>query len=164
MNERKIYDLNEAREVVRKYCAYQERSQRQVRDRLYKMGLKEEAVELLISECIQENFLNEERFARAFVRGKHSIKGWGRTRLERELKFHDVSEYVLRKAFSEIDDDAYDEKLHQLAQKRWNELKETNRFVRGKKTVDYLIRRGYESDSVWEIVHGYINGASGSDE
>ncbi len=157
MNERKIYDLDEAREVVRKFCAYQERSQRQVRDRLYKMGLRSEAVELLLSECIQDNFLNEERFAKSFVRGKHNVKGWGRVRLIRELKHHDVSEYVLKKALDELDPEAYDNKLETLALKKWRETSETNRFKKGKKVVDFLLRRGYETDAAWSIVHRFIN-------
>lgn len=160
----KVYDLDKARDVIRKFCAYQERSQKQVRERLRKMGLIDEAVDLLISEVIQENYLNEERFARAFVRGKHGIKGWGRKRLERELKHHEVSAYILRKAMEEIDEEAYDEKLETLASKKWEETKEPNRFNKGKKVVDFLIRRGYESDAVWEIVHGFINQSSEHDE
>lgn len=121
------------------------------------MGLIEDAVDLLISECIQDNFLNEERFARAFVRGKHNIKGWGKQRLQRELKWHEVSDYVLRKAMEELDEDEYAERLEVLAQKKWDELKEPNRFKKGKKVVDFLLRKGYESEAVWSIVHGYIN-------
>lgn len=153
----KVYDLDKAREVIRKFCAYQERSQKQVRQRLQKMGLIEEAVDLLISECIQDNFLNEERFAKAFVRGKHSIKGWGRKRLERELKMNEVSEYCIRKAMEQLDDEAYSEKLEDLARKKWHQTKESNRFKRGKKVVDHLLRRGYESDAVWTIVREFIN-------
>ncbi|NVK04266.1 MAG: RecX family transcriptional regulator [Flavobacteriia bacterium] len=153
----KVYDLDKAREVIRKFCAYQERSQKQVRQRLQKMGLIEEAVDLLISECIQDNFLNEERFAKAFVRGKHSIKGWGRKRLERELKMNEVSEYCIRKAIEQLDDEAYSEKLEDLARKKWLQTKEPNRFKRGKKVVDHLLRRGYESDAVWTIVRDFIN-------
>lgn len=160
----KIYDLDKAREVIRKYCAYQERSQKQVRQRLQKMGLIEEAVDLLISECIQDNFLNEERFAKAFVCGKYSIKGWGRKRLERELKMHEVSEYCMRKAMEQLDEDDYSEKLESLALKKWNQTHETNRFKKGKKVVDHLLRRGYESDAVWTLVRKFINQSPESDE
>ncbi|GGH66213.1 MAG: RecX family transcriptional regulator [Bacteroidetes bacterium] len=160
----KIYDLDIARNTIKKFCAYQERSQKQVRERLQKMGLIEDAINLLISECIQENYLNEERFARAFVRGKHKIKKWGRKRLELELKKHEVSDYVMRKAMSEIDDDSYDDQLQELAEKRWNSVTEPNRFKKGKKVVDYLLRRGYESSAVWEVVHSFINQSPESDE
>lgn len=153
----RIYDLNEAREAARKFCAYQERSQKQVRQRLEKMGLITEAVDLLISELIQDNYLSEERFARAFVRGKHRIKGWGRHRLERELRYHEISDYCLRKAMEEIDETSYEETLQSLAEKKWRETKESNQFKRGKKVVDFLLRRGYESEQVWEAVHGLIN-------
>lgn len=156
-NPKKVYDLDQARLVIKKYCAYQERSQRQVRERLQKMGLIEEAANLLISECIQENYLNEERFARAFVRGKHNIKKWGRKRLVLELKHHEISDYVLRAAMSELDDESYDEQLEELAQKRWNAVTEQNAYKKGKKVVDYLLRRGYESDAVWNVVHQLIN-------
>lgn len=162
-NSGKIYDLDQARTAIQKFCAYQERSQRQVRERLKKMGLIDEAVDLLISECIQGNFLNEERFATAFVRGKYRIKGWGRKRLERELKHHEVSDYILRKAFAEIDDDAYDEQLETLARKKWNSVKDPNRFTKGRKVVDHMLRRGYESDAVWTLVRGWIDSAPDED-
>lgn len=163
-SNQKIYDLDKAREVIRKYCAYQERSQKQVRQRLQKMGLIEEAVELLLTECIQDNFLNEERFAMAFVRGKFNIKGWGRKRLERELKAHQVSDYCIRKALQQIDEEQYVDTLEELARKKWDSVREPNRFKRGKKVVDFLLRRGFESDAVWSMVHGFINRGSEHDE
>lgn len=160
----KIYDLDIARNTIKKFCAYQERSQKQVRDRLKKMGLIDDAVDLLISECIQENYLNEERFAKAFVRGKHNIKGWGRKRLELELKRQEVSEYCMRKAMQELEDDAYDDKLESLALKKWNESKGANAFAKGKKVVDFLLRRGYESDKVWDVVRSIMDSSPQSDE
>lgn len=163
-SDRKIYNLDEARVVIRKFCAYQERSQKQVRDRLYKMGLISDAVELLISECIEENYLNEERFAMAFVRGKYKFKDWGRQRLERELKFQNVSDYCIRKAMAQLDDEDYDHQLKVLAQKKWDATKDANRFSKGKKVVNFLIRKGYESDKVWEEVRRIMDSSSEDDQ
>lgn len=157
MNERRVYDLDEARNIIRKYCAYQERSHKEARERLRKMGLKSESVDLLISEIIEENYLNEERFAMAFVRGKFNIKGWGRSRLERELKMHQVSAYVLNKAMQQIDEEVYADKLESTFEKKWAEVKEPNVFKKGKKVADYLIRRGFESDRVWTLIRERVN-------
>ncbi len=103
----KIYDLNEAREKIRAYCLYRERSQKEVREKLLSYGLLPEITDELLTELIQERYLDEERFARAFVRGKYSIKRWGRIKIKQALYPHSLSEYVLRKAFEEIDPDKY---------------------------------------------------------
>lgn len=150
--QKKVYDLNEAREKIRAYCAYRERSQREVREKLLGYGLISEVTDELISELITENFLNEERFARAFVRGKFHIKKWGRIKIKNELYRHGLSEYVLKKAFSEIDEEAYLDTLNDLLHKKLRETKIKDEFRRNGKVAAYAIRRGFEPDLVWEIL------------
>src|SRR5690606_19696103 len=110
MNSRssKIYDLEEARNRIKAFCTYRERSQREAREKLTSYGLIPPVVDELLVELIQENFLNEERFAKAFVRGKFYIKKWGRNKIKNELYRHELSTYVLNRALEEIEDGAYE--------------------------------------------------------
>lgn len=148
----KVYSLNEAREKVRAYCVYRERSHREVSDKLREYGLYSEASDQLLSELIEENYLNEERFARAFVRGKFNQKKWGRQKIRQALYLHQLSDYVLKKAFSEIDEDEYLITLKLLLAKKGRNLREQNVYIRQRKLADYLIRKGYESDLVWDLI------------
>lgn len=149
---RKIYDLNEAREKIRAFCLYRERSQKEVYDKLITYGLLPEIADTLISELIQERFLDEERFARAFVRGKYKIKKWGRIKIKQALYPHRLSDYVLRKAFTEIDPDKYYQNLLDRTEKRWPLTKGTNDYQRKQKLRAYLLRNGYEGDLIQEAL------------
>lgn len=148
----KIYDLNEAREKIRAFCLYRERSQQEVATKLQQYGLIPEVRDSLISELIQERYLDEERFARAFVRGKYKIKKWGRYKIKQALYPHHLSDYILKKAFSEIEADQYYRNLCELAAKRWPITKGANEYQRKLKLRSYLGSRGYESDLVQEAI------------
>ena len=150
--------MNEAREKVRVFCAYRERSQVEAREKLQSYGLIPEAIDELLVELIQENFINEERFARAFVRGKFRIKKWGRNKIKRELYRHHLSEYVLKKAFSEIEAETYDHTLDLLLEKKLAETKLSNPFEKKRKVAYWLISRGYEPDIVWDKINDLFNG------
>lgn len=154
-DQKKVYDIDEAREKIRAFCAYRERSQREVSDKLYEYGFYEETRNELISELIQENFLNEERFARAYVRGKFRIKHWGRKKIEQGLFYHQLSDYVMRKAFSEIPENEYLQTLEQVIEKSWRNTRLKDSFQRKGKVASYAIRRGFEPELVWEVLKGY---------
>lgn len=147
----KIYNLNEAREKIRGFCAYRERSHREVREKLVTYGLIPDAVDLLTTELIQENFLNEERFARSFVRGKFNIKKWGRLKILQALKFHQISDFVLRKSMEEIDDELYIQTLTELLQKRM-QSKTGSDFIKKGDAARYAQSRGYENDLIWDVL------------
>lgn len=153
-NER-VYDLSEAREKIAAYCAYRERSQVEVRRKLTAYGLLPETCEHLITELIQGNFLNEERFARAYARGKFRMKGWGKLKIKQGLKQHQIGDYLLRRAFSEIDPDAYEERLQELTEKYWQKAGGLNDYQRRGKVAGQLIRKGYESDLVWAALERF---------
>lgn len=150
--QKKIYSLDEAREKVRAFCAYRERSQVEVREKLLGYGIIPDVAEVLITELIQGNFLNEERFARAYVRGKFSIKKWGRQKIKQGLYHHHLSDYVLRKAFEEIDEQQYMQTLESVVEKKMRDTKISNEFQRNGKVAAYAISRGFEPDLVWECV------------
>jgi regulatory protein len=115
----KVYDLDTARLQIRKYCAYQERCQSEVEERLRSMGLVQSAQDDLLAELISEGFLSEERFARAFVRGKHRSKGWGRVKISQHLKAKRVSARCIQLGLSELDPESYLQTLTQLLAKSY---------------------------------------------
>lgn len=153
----KTYTVKEATLKLMQFCAYRDRSQKEVEDRLIEMRMIPEAREQIIIKLMQEDFLNEERFARSFVRGKFRIKKWGRIRIKQELKFRDISEPVIRLGMTEIDEKKYLETLYELAEKKFDLIKETNTFKRRKKLSDYLLQKGYEAGLVYEAVDSIMN-------
>lgn len=144
------YTLKEAVKKMEGYCAYQERCHKEVIRKLKDMHMIPEAIDEIVTYLIQQNYLNEERFAQSFARGKFNIKKWGRNRIVNELKFREISKYNIKTALQEIDDQAYLITLDTLAKKRVATIKETNKQKRRKKLADYLLYRGWESHLVYE--------------
>ena len=144
----KVYDLNIAREKIQYYCAYQERCHLEVEKKLKSWGLIPDAVGMLISELMQHNFLNEERYARTFARGKFRIKKWGRIKIKQELKIRSIYAKCIEFAMQEIDPDAYYELLKEVLQKKSNLEKETHPYKRKVKLTRYLVSRGFEYDLI----------------
>lgn len=144
-----------ALERMQKYCAYQERCHSEVRHKLLSLGIYGDDLEEIIFDLIQENFLNEERFARSYARGKFRIKQWGRNKIIKELKVRQVSEYCMRMALEEIDEEEYLQTLKQLARKKWSEYRGMKNFERKGRLARYLASRGFESELIWaELKNG----------
>ena len=156
MNEQKTYTVQEAQKKLEHFCAYQERCHKEVRRKLTDMRMIPEAIDAIMVHLISHNFLNEERFARAFVRGKFRIKKWGKNRLKRELKLREISKYSIDIALQEIDLDDYETTLNELVQKRITQVKEANRYKKQKKVADYLLYRGWESQLIYEKLKIYL--------
>lgn len=148
----KIYDLNTAREKIQAYCAYQERCHMEVTMKLKSLGLIQEAIDLLIVELIQFNFLNEERYARSFARGKFRIKKWGKIKIRMALKKRDINFKCIDLSMLEIDDKTYFITLKELLQKKNETEKETNSYKRKMKLTSYLVFRGYEYDLIHDAL------------
>ena len=154
---KKTYTVEEALVKLQKYCAYQDRCHREVEQKLKQMHMIPEAIERVIVDLIQDNHLNEERFAKAYVRGKFSIKKWGKVRLTLELKQRQISQYVIKTALAEIDPEEYLQTFHKLAEKKALNMSESNPFKRKRKIADYLIYRGWEPHMVYDKVNALIN-------
>ncbi|MFK7747829.1 MAG: regulatory protein RecX [Kordia sp.] len=154
--EKKSYSVTEAKVKLQQFCAYQDRCHKEVVEKLQKMNMIPEAIDLIVTELIQDNFLNEERFARSFARGKFRIKKWGRLRIVRELKFRNISKYNIDAGLKEIEEVDYLNTLDELARKRTNAVKEANPFKRKKKIADYLFYRGWESHLVYEKINELV--------
>jgi regulatory protein len=135
-------------------CAYQERCQQEMRDKLYEWGLYSNDVENIIATLITDNFLNEERFAKAFAGGKFRIKKWGKIKIKIELKKRKISDYCIRKGLQEIDEKEYSEALKALITKKLKENPKGKEQVRFYKAVQYAISRGFESDMAWDAIKG----------
>lgn len=151
------YTPSQARLKMESWCAYQERSHYEVKEKLYGYGLYSGDVNDILSYLIQNNFLNEERFATAYVSGKFRIKGWGRNKIKQGLKLKKVSEANIRIGLKQIDAEEYDQKLQQLAEKKNRTITEKNILKRKYKLSAYLVGKGYESDLVNETVKTLLN-------
>lgn len=139
---------------LQSWCAYQERSQQEVRDKLYELGLWPEAVENIIAKLIEDNFLNEERFAMAFAHGKFAIKKWGKIKIRMELKQKRVSDYCLKKALAQIDDTEYLNTLKKLIATKRRSISEKNPLKLKYKLASYALSKGYEKDLVFDVLGG----------
>jgi len=133
-------------------CAYQERCQQEMRDKLYDWGLHSLEVENIIARLITDNFLNEERFAIAFAGGKFRIKKWGRIKIKLELKKRKISDYCIRKAMQQIDDTDYAKTIRDLIAKKSKEIKGGKEHIRKYKIAKFVASRGFEQDLIWEIL------------
>jgi regulatory protein len=145
-----VYQIDEAQKKMEHYCAYQERCHQEVEMKLCGMQLIPEAVEKIMLHLLENDFINETRFAKAFARGKFSIKKWGRNRIVNELKKRKISAYNINLALQEIDDQDYTVTLEALAEKRLKQITEKDKYKKRKKLADYLLYRGWESDLVYE--------------
>lgn len=141
---------------IKQYCAYQERCHAEVRDKLYSFGLHRKDVDEVIVQLIEENYLDEERFATKFAGGKFRIKHWGKNKIKQALKQKQVSDYCIKKALKEIDAADYIKTFEKLVEQKLKALKsEKNIFIKKRKMQDYLLQKGYEGDlvskEVWKI-------------
>ena len=152
-NSHKTYTVAEAQKKLEHYCAYQERCHKEVRTKLRDMKMIPEAIDNIIVDLIQHNFLNEERFAKDYVRGKFRIKKWGKNRLIRELRFREISKYSIDSALKEIDLEDYYNTLDELVKKRIESIKENNSYKKKKKIADYLLYRGWESQLIYDKIN-----------
>jgi len=151
--QKKFLTKEQALQKLKQYCAYQERSHYEVQQKLWDLGVRRAEHDEIISILIEEDYLNEERFAKAFAGGKFRMKEWGRKKIYYVLKEKQVSEYSMKKAMKEIDDEEYKNVLKELAEKKHDSLKGEQYLVRKKKTMDYLLQKGYEPDLVTRVVN-----------
>jgi regulatory protein len=154
---RKTYTVEEAKRRMERYCTYQERCHKEVRQKLREMFMIPEVADEIIHHLLQHKFLNESRFAQAFARGKFRTKKWGKQRIVRELKFRDISQYNIKLALKEIPDSAYFKTFHELAEKRFRSLtSEKDLQKKRKKLADYLRYRGWENELIYDKIDTLI--------
>jgi regulatory protein len=145
-----------AKQKIYRYCAYQERSHQEVRDKLYEYGLYTSDVDEILSQLITEGFLNEERFARAFAGGKFRMQRWGRVKIVHELEAHGLTKNCIKAGLKEIDDEDYQRVLYDVLDRKLAQLDTTNPFVTRDKLARYAIQKGFEPDLVWPRVRNLV--------
>ena len=148
----RVFTVEEVKKKMELYCAYQDRCHQEVERKLSEFRLIAEARELILLHLMQHNFLNEERFARSYARGKFSIKKWGKRRIVQELTFRDISPYNIKSALKEIDEADYLATLDSIIAKKHSEIEEKNKYRRKQKLYRYLYRKGFESDLINEAI------------
>jgi regulatory protein len=146
------FSVKEAIQKIEYFCSYQERSHEEVVSKLWSMKMNADEIDEIMVHLIGSNFLNEERFACSFARGKHRIKHWGKIRIVNELKFKKISQTLINIALKEISPEEYLQTFHNLAERHWVVIRETNTLKKRKKFCDYLLRRGFESNLIFEKV------------
>jgi regulatory protein len=147
-----VFSIKEAIQKIEYFCAYQERCHEEVVSKLRSMKMYPEEIDQIITHLIASNFLNETRFACSFARGKHRIKHWGKIRIVNELKSRNITQTNITIALKEITPEEYLETFHELAQRHWESIRETNAMKKRKKFCDYMLRRGFESNLIFEKV------------
>ncbi len=141
---KKYLTKEQALQKLKHYCAYQERCHSEVKEKLFSLGIWKKDHDEIVATLIEESYLNEERFAIAFASGRFRIKQWGRVKIKYELKQKQVSEYSIKKALKQIDEDDYLKVLNKLTKEKYASLKNEQHLIRKKKTMDYLMQKGFE--------------------
>jgi regulatory protein len=157
MFAKKIVSFSNALEKIKNYCAYQERSHAEVKSKLFSWGLHTNEVNQIVAQVITENFLNEERYAKALVSGKFKIKKWGKNKIIAKLKFQNVSKYCINRGLLEIDEAEYKKTFLSLLIKKWELTKEINIHKKKGKVARFLIGRGYEIELVYSEINKLVN-------
>lgn len=144
--------FEDAKRKLEAFCAYQDRCHSEVINKLYNLKISSNIHDDIIVHLIKTNFLNEERFACSFARGKHRISSWGRSRIIMELKIRKITPFLIKKALQEISEELYLETLSRISYQRWNSINESNLSKKKQKLQAYLYRKGYEIDYIYDSI------------
>jgi len=153
MLKKKSYSLNEAKKKLENFCSYQERCHKEVKEKLRELGMVQSASQEIIAQLIQEDYLNETRFAKNFARGKFRIKNWGRNRISRELKSRNISDYNIKMGMQEFTDIEYEETFYNLIEKRKKSVEHLPIDQQKKKIFSYLTYRGWEHEKIFDALN-----------
>ncbi|NEV92949.1 RecX family transcriptional regulator [Psychroflexus sp. YR1-1] len=153
---RKSLSVDEALLKLMNYCVYQDRCHQEVEKKLKDLQMYEDAQAYIITRLIEEDFLNEERFARSYARGKFRIKKYGRLRITRELKAKNISAYNLKAGLSEIEEEEYLTTLRDLAEQKLNSLKEQDPYKKRQKLYQHLAYKGYETELIYDVINDLL--------
>ena len=150
---KKALTAEQALQKLRHFCAYQERSHQEALQKLRQLHCAQKVQDSVMASLIQDDYLNEERFAIAFAGGKWRAKQWGRYRIRYELKQKGVGDYCIQKALQQIEDEEYLSVLSGLAMSKYDSMSGESSMIRQKKTSDYLIARGFEPALVRAVLN-----------
>ena len=152
MNEKKSYTFLEIKQKMVNYCVYQDRCHKEVEQKMWDFLLIPEAKDEILLYLMKENYLNEERFTRSYIRGKFHMKSWGRNKIRNHLKFKGVPEKLINASFDEIDDDDYEKTLEKLYLDYLGKIKGLQDYQKKSKTIKYLLSKGFEYESITSLI------------
>ena len=150
--EHKSYTFLEIKQKLVNYCVYQDRCHKEVEQKMWDYLLIPEAKEEILLYLMKENYLNEERFTRSYIRGKFYMKSWGRNKIRNHLKFKDVPEKLINSCFDEIDEDDYQKTLAKLFHNYYEKIKGLQVYQKNAKTIKYLLGRGFEYEEIRRVL------------
>jgi regulatory protein len=159
MLRRKHFTTEQALQKIKQYCTYQERCHKEVKEKLYSYGLHKSDTEKIVADLIENDFLNEERFAIQFAGGKFRMKQWGRKKIQYELQQKGVNTYSTKVALKELDQSDYSDTLHKLASVKWESLATEHPLTRQAKTQSYLMQKGFEPDLISKAIKELRSGS-----
>ena len=152
MEAKKSITISQAKKNIEHYYAYQERCHKEVVNKLKDLGIIQNAIDVIVTDLIQNNYLNETRFAQSFTRGKFKIKKWGKVKIHRELNKREISEYHIKMGMKEISDSDYEETFNMLLEKKLSELSHLSESEKKRKIFNYLSYRGWEVEKIFEAL------------
>jgi regulatory protein len=152
MSPKKVYDLQEAKVKIEQYCVYQDRCFLEVEQKLKSYGLIQVSIDFLIDHLMENNFVNEERFARSFVRGAYRHKKWGRKKIIQALKLKQLTQKCISIGLEEIDREEYFGMIEHELKKKANSTKAKSEYEKKNKILRFGLSRGYEYDIMMDIL------------
>lgn len=150
--EKKLFTFEETKQKLVNYCVYQDRCHAEVEQKMREFVLIPEAKEEIILYLLKENYLNEERFARSYIRGKFNIKHWGKTKIKMHLKQKGITEKLITRCYDEIDEDDYIKTIQRLYENYESKLTGLKDYQKKSKTIKYLLGRGFEYESILQVL------------
>ncbi|WP_410492537.1 regulatory protein RecX [Chryseobacterium sp. 52] len=148
--EKKSFTFDEIKLKLVNYCVYQDRCHAEVEQKMREFLLIEEAKDEIILYLLKENYLNEERFTRSYIRGKFYIKHWGRNKIKMNLKQKQITEKLINNCFDEIDESDYDKMIRKIFEDYSSKQKGLQEYQKKSKTIKYLMSRGFEYEKIAE--------------
>ncbi len=149
----KSYTFDEIKQKMINYCVYQDRCHQEVEQKMKEFLLIPEAKDEILLYLIRENYLNEERFVRSYIRGKFYLKHWGRNKIKNHLKFKGVSGKLVQSCYDEIEEGDYVATIKKIYQQYYEKQKGLREYQKQAKTIKYLIGRGFEYDIIQEVIN-----------
>ena len=144
--------LDQVLDKIAKYCAYQERCVKDVRDKLKTFDLPQEEKDKILDYLLDNRFVNDERFAMSFVRGKINQSGWGLNKIRFHLMQKGIAKEIIDEALQQTDEEVYRQRLIDILETKSKTVKAETEFEKKRKLVAYAIQKGFEGALVWEVV------------
>lgn len=150
--EKKLFTYDEIKVKLMNYCAYQDRCHDDVERKMREFVLIPEAKDEILLYLMRENFLNEERFVRSFIRGKFTMKKWGRNKISQHLKQKNITDKLIKRCYDEIDEKEYLDVIAEVYRKYFEKQKGLKEYQKKSKTIRYLLSRGFEYEEILKVI------------